>query len=304
MFFEPDSFGARKLSMDHFREWAGTIAGQFLKEGMLPTEALCKTAQAEDLTPDSINVLAAEVNKEIHRQKFASVKDKYFAADFPLADAKVAIQRLQADGGSEKIAAAMPEPIIRRVESDPFEAFGVKPEPQDKTASLKHELRHAGEKLAAMERILADKVEILTMQRESTAALFLKQASQFVHETAWSQGERLYALNQLHDFIKSAGLYFAAPFLEKVAEKLGHGGWLSAKQVADATAEFKKTADLKAPEDLISQTLPAQVVNGNHPLFITLKTFRDQNNALNLGSSQLKLTQDELRILKQKVRAL
>jgi hypothetical protein len=304
MFFESGSFAARKLSMEHFREWAGTIAGQYLNEGTLPTEALCKTAQSEDLTPDNINVLAAEINKEIHRQKFASMKDKYFAADFPLADASVAIKKLQADGGAEKIASVMPEPIFKKPELDPFEAFGTPPEVQDKTASVRHELKHAGEKLASMERMLLDKQTVLSMQMETTAARFLKQASQFVHETAWSQTERLIALEKLHTFIKSAGMSFAAPLLEKVAHTLGHGGWLSTKQVEAAASELRKTADIKAPECLISDTLPAQIVNGNHPLYITLKTFRDQHNALNLTNQQLKLTEDRLHILKQKVRAL
>lgn len=304
MFFEPSSFGARKLSMDHFREWAGGIASQFLKDGTLPTEALCKTAQAEDLTPDNINVLAAEINKEIHRQKFASMKDKYFAADFPLADAGEAIKRLQADGGSQKIASAMPEPVIRKPEADPFEAFGVKPEPQDKTASLKHELRHATQKCELIQSKLMDKIAVLKLQHESTAQTFTKQASQFIHQTAWSQTERLKALDSLHQFIKAAGMNFAAPLLQQVTERLGHSGYLSASQIKEASAELQKTADMKAPESLISPNLPAQIVNGNHPLYITLKTFRDQHNALTLNEDRLKLVQDKLRILKQKVRAL
>lgn len=304
MFFEPGSFEARKLSMDHFRDWAATIASQHLKEGLLPTDALVKTAQAEDLTPESINTLAAEINKEIHRQKFAAMKDKYFAADFPLADAAIAIRQLQADGGSVKVATAMPEPDFKRSDADPFEAFGVKDEPLDKTASVRHELKHAAEKLASMDRILADKILILQAQHETTAAQFMKQASQFVHGVAWSQSERMTALNQLNDFIAASGFGFAAPMLEKVAEKLGHGGWLSKSQVEEASATLKKTADMKAPESLISPNLPAQIVNGNHPLYITLKTFREQSELLRRYCGEHKLTQDELRIVKQKVRAL
>jgi hypothetical protein len=304
MFFEPASFGARKLSMEHFRDWAGVIANQYLHEGTLPTEALIKTAEAEDLTPDSINVLAAEVNKEIHRQKFAAQQDKYFAADFPLADAATAIRRLQADGGGEKIATAMPEPVIKKPEADPFDAFGVKPEAQDKTASVRHELRHAAEKLAAMERILSDRVEVLKSQIESTAQSFVKKAQQFVLDSSMNQAERVSAFSQLNDFIKAASMNFAAPLLTQAAMGLAHTGYLTKSQLDGVNADFQKTADLKAPEGLISETLPAQIVNGTHPLYITLKTFRDHSEALNLTTRQLKLTQDELRILKQKVRAL
>jgi hypothetical protein len=304
MFFEPGSFGARKLSMDHFRDWAATIAGQYLKEGILPTDALCKTAQAEDLTPDSISVLAAEINKEIHRQKFAAVKDKYFAADFPLADAGTAIKSLQADGGREKIATAMPEPIIKKAEADPFEAFGVKPEPLDKTASVKHEMRHAEQKLASMARILSDRVEILESQIESTAQSLVKKAQQFVLENANTQAERVAAFDQLNRFVQASSFHFAAPMMKQAAAALGHVGLLTKSQVEAIGSEFKKTADMKAPESLISETLPAQIVNGNHPLYISLKTFHDQHNALNLCYRQLKMTQDELKIIRQKVRAL
>ena len=304
MFLEPASFGARKLSMEHFRDWAGVIANQYLNEGTLPTEALIKTAEAEDLTPDSINVLAAEVNKEIHRQKFASAKDKYFAADFPLADASTAIRRLQADGGGEKIATGMPEPIVRKVDADPFEAFGVKPEPQDKTASVRHEMRHAEQKLASLESGLKDKIIRLEYERESAARLFVKQARDYVLSHTLSQQQRLTALDSLSEFIKAGSIGFAAPLLKTVTESLGRDGLLTREQVKTASAKIEKTADLKAPDGLISPTLPAQIVNGNHPLYITLKTFRDHSEALNLTTRQLKLTQDELRILKQKVRAL
>ena len=304
MFFEPSSFGARKLSMDHFREWAGGIAAQYLKSGVEPTEALCKTAQAEDLTPDLINVLAAEINKEIHRQKFASVSDKYFAADFPLADAAVAIRRLQADGGSQKVASEMPEPVIRKAEADPFEAFGVKPEPQDKTASVKHELRHVTEKCELLERKLQDKIAVLKYQHESTARAFVKQAKDYVISYSLNQGERLNMLDRVHDFAKAAGMNFAAPLLKEVASSLGSDGLLTRDQVKTASARFEKAADMKAPESLISPNLPAQIVNGNHPLYITLKTFHDQHSALTLNEDRVKLVQDKLRILRQKVRAL
>ena len=304
MFFQPDAFGTRKLSMDHFRDWASTIASQYLSEALVPTDGLCKIAQAEDLTPDNINTLAAEVNKEIHRRKFAAEKDKYFAADFPLADAAAAIRRLQADGGREKIATEMPDPIIKKAEADPFEAFGVKPEPQDKTASVRHEIKTAGEKLARMEQVLRDKVELLRAQIESASQSLVKQAQQYVLSVSQNQEERVAAFDQLNSFLKSASMNYAAPLIGQAAYGLGHTGYLTKAQLGGIVTKFQKTADMKAPESLISETLPAQVVNGNHPLYISIKTFHDHCNALNLCTQQLKLTQDELRVIRQKARAL
>jgi len=291
--------------MDYFREWAGEIATSYLQAGAMPTHTLSKIAQQEDLTPHHIEVLAAEANKEIHRQKFAGVEEKYFAADFPLADAREAIRSLQADGGKEKIAMEMPEPSFKSRGADPFDLFGIKEEPLDKTAHLRHELKGAYEKCAQLDQKLRDHLEMTKAAALAAETTFIKQARQYVVGGVGTSAERLRSLGRLDQFLKSASMECARPLLAKVAYVLGREGLIEPQSVKPVCDYFlAKTADMKAPAELISEWLPAQIVNGNHPLYITLKTFRDQNEALELGQDRHKLVEDRLQILKQKVRAL
>ena len=118
MFFEPGAFQERKFDISYFREWAGEIASSYLNSGVAPTDSLAKIASAEELTPHHIEVLACEANKEIHKHKYAAAQDKYFAADFPLADAKSVISQLQADGGEVKVSAELPAPVVQKQELD------------------------------------------------------------------------------------------------------------------------------------------------------------------------------------------
>jgi len=304
MFFEPSSFSERNLSMDYFREWAGEIANSYLSGGVNPTQTLCKIASQEELTPHQIEVLAAETNKEIHRIKYASAKDKYFAADFPLANAKEAISSLQADGGSVKVASAMPAPAVKDAGPTVFDMFKVKPEPIDKTASVRHQLKVASIRGELLEQKASDKLTLSKYASEAAENAFIKQARQVVLGGT-NSSERLKLLGAVSHFAKSAGLSRAGKKpLAKLAYVLGREGLLEPLHAELATGHFLKAADLKAPEEMISPWLNSRVVNGNHPLYITLKTLSDRQNEVEELSGQGKLIEDRLKIVRQKVRAL
>jgi hypothetical protein len=304
MFFEPDSFSEHKLSMEHFREWAGEIATSYVNGGTAPTDSLLKIAGQEDLTPHQIAVLAAEANKEIHRIKFASAKNKYFAADFPLADARHAISKLQAGPGEVKFASAMPEPVFSD-DFDPFAAFGVKEEVMDKTADVKHELKVAAIRGELLENKLEDEITLIKQAVEDSEHKFIKQAREYVL-TAENSSDRMKCLGNLDKFIKEANMGFAKHLLAKVAYVVGREGYLEPAHAKTAVDYFtmSKEADITAPQVLISEWLPAQIVNGTHPLYITLKTIKNKHSALDLASNQHKLVEDRLHIIHQKVRAL
>lgn len=303
MFIDPGSVKEASISMAHFREWAGEIANSYFNAGAAPTETLTKIALSEELVPHQVEVLAAEANKEIHKHKYASAKDKYFAADFPLADAKLAIKSLQADGGAEKISAIMPEPKFKTPEMDLFAAFGVSPETIDKTASVRHELKVASVKGGLLEQKVEDKLTLSKFAAEAAERNFIKTARQYVLLKEASSS-RMKALGDLDHFVKSAGMPEGRIPLAKLAYSLGREGLLSQDHLKKAFGYLTKQADVKAPEELISEWLPAQVVNGEHPLYITLKTFRDCKNALEDCYNEHKLIHDKLCVVKQKVRAL
>ena len=305
MFFDPSSFHEPKHSMDNFQEWAGEIASSYFNAGLEPTECLVKIAQSEELTPHHVHVLATETNKLIHQQKYASADNKYHAADFPLADAKIALARLQTDGGQEKTAVAMPDPVVSRQEVDPFEMFGIKEEPMDKTASVRSDLKHHGARAELLGQKLQDQCILTKFAAADAEKAFIKEARQLVLAADNSE-ERMKTLGYLDHFTKNANMSdISRKPLAKLAYVLSKEGLLEASQAKVAMEYFmSKNADEKAPQALISDYLNARVVNGNHPLYITLKTFQDSSSALDVNKDRYQIVDDRLRCIKQKIRAL
>jgi len=306
MFYDTSSFNEQKVSMSHFKEWAHSAANGYLSGGDSPTDFLCKVAQQESLVPHQIHTLASEINKTLHQKKYASADNKYHAADFPLADAREAVKRLQADGGEVKLAMALKEPVFDDPMPDPHKMFGVEPEGEmDKTASLRGELKHSIEKTALLRDRTADLVRVAAMEADEAELRFIKTARQYVLSNSADAGDRMQRLGELDHFYKQAGLANARRPLAKLAYVLGREGML---EKTSATKAFDywmdKKADQEAPEEWISPLLKARVVNGQNPLYITLKTFNDKCDRMNLHKDRYQLVDDRLKIMKQKVRAL
>lgn len=303
MFFQPSSFKEQTLSMSHFNDWAGEIANSYFNAQVPPTETLCKIAQLEELSPSQIEVLASEANKEIHKHKYASAKDKYFAADFPLADAREAIKSLQADGGGMKMATSMPDPVMADRAPDMFKMFGIDAPVMDKTASLRRELKVASVRGELLEQKTQDDLIMSKFATEAAENVFIKTARQIVL-AAETPTARMKTLGTLDVFVKSAGMLAGREPLAKLAHSLGKEGLIYPQHAKIAVEYFTKAADQKAPQELISEWLPAQIVNGEHPLYISLKTFQDCRHNLEDRGDRHKLIQDQLDVVRQKVRAL
>ena len=300
MFFNASDMESPRVSMEHYREWAGEIASSYLNANCLPSDTLSKIAQSEELEPFQIEILAAEANKTIHTMKYASAEDKYFAADFPLADAKKVICSLQT--GTVKTAGVFTEPKLGLSEGpDAYEMFGVKPEVMDKTASVKHQLKNASGKAELLKSKIDDEIIYKTAAIEQATKEFVKTAKAMVLES----DDRMKTLGHLYHFTKCAGFEKTGKkLLAKTAHVLRYEGKLEPTKARIAFDFFSKEADLKAPEDLISENLNATVVNGNHPLYITLKTIEDNEAELARWNRESNIVDDKVRILKQKIRAL
>lgn len=298
--FNSSDFKQASYSMDYFKEWAGEIASAYLGSGVTPNVTLSKIASSAELVPHQVELLAAEANKLIHQHKYAGAEDKYHAANFPLADAKEVIKDLQI---SEEVKVAnFVEPVIE-VEYDPFKMFGVTPELQDKTASVKHNLRSAAFNSELLQQKLADARIETASKLESAQHSFIKQARQMVLD-ADTSADRMKVLGFIDHFTKCAKVNSKKPLLAKLAYVLEKEGKLEPKHAKVASEYFTKEADCKAPQELISENLNVQVVNGSHPLYITLKTI-DDLEADNLRfNRESKIVDDKVKILNQKIRAL
>lgn len=297
--------GASGFSMSHVREWAGEIANSFLNGNVLPTDTLTKIAKTEELTPHQVELVAAEANKMIHNCKYANAADKYHAADFPLADSRQAVRLLQLDGGEVKVAAQFSEPVFdkRDIEADVYKAWGVVPETFDKTASVKHQVKHAEEKASLLKQKIEDRIFEIKTASENATVSFIKTARSYMIEEG-SSADRLKVLGQLDHFVKSAGIAAGKKLLAKLAYVMMKEGKIEPLSANRAIAYFTKEADQKAPQELISENLPCQIVNGQHPLYITLKTVGDLEAEMLRYQQQGLLVDDKVRILKQKIRAL
>lgn len=304
MFFDTRSFEEPKVSMETFREWAGSVANQYLTGQGTPTSGVAKIAQMEDLTPSQIELLSAETNKLIHTQKHASAKaDKYFAADFPHADARAVISQLQATD-HVKVAAVAPDPSFGDGYQDEFAMFGIDRPTIDKTASVKRELKVAAEKVAMVDAKSQDRVILAKYAAESSETKFIKTARQVVLSGSNSV-ERMSILGTIDHLVKTAKMEFAKTALAKLAYVLGKEGLLYPQHADGAFNYFmSKEADVKAPEELISGWMQARVINGSHPLYITLKTFRDCEQSLRECTDRHSIIADKLHITRQRIRAL
>lgn len=308
-FFNPSSFSESKLSMDHFREWATLVSNSYLSSGEDPSSSIAKIASDNDLTPPQIQTLVGESNKLIHQCKFASADDKYHAADFPLAETAKVLDKLQVDGGELKIASYMADPKIDNESNsfDPYEAFGVVDDGgHSKVAALKGEIKHSLEKLALLNQQIEDAIIVGEYAKESAEKNFIKTARAEILKNCFNQQDRMELLGQMSFFCKQAGLEKEAKIpLAKLSLVLGHEGLLDPGICKKASEYFMdKLADENAPEELISPNLKARVINGKHPLYISLKTFTDRCNALNKNLDRRNVIQDKVNITKQYARAL
>lgn len=294
-----------KRTMDEYRVFVDEITHDYFNSGQTPTEGVFKVASIKGLQPHQVEILVAETNKNIHIKKYASADEKYFAADFPLADAKAVIMRLQA--GSVKTASAnhFISPQVPKTEVDMYEMFGVKPVEMDKTASVKHQLKTAEQKSELLQQKLGDAIMIKEAMVTNSQHNFIKMARQMVIQES-GHGPKIKIIDKLGHFVKSANFKKEGyELLGKLAYVLNKEGQLEFGATKRLMEYFlSKEADQKAPEELISQDLPAQIINGQHPLYITIKTIADNSGELARFRRQSGLVDDKVRILRQRIRAL
>lgn len=304
MFFDPSEMLESKRAIDYYREFAGEITNSYLSCGTPPTETLMKIAQSEELQPHQIELLAGEANKAIHNHKFASAgaDEKYFAAEFPLADAKQVIASLQ--HGSVKIASSFVEPKITEEGPDAFAMFGVTPPVLDKTAETRHDAKRMHEKLAMLNDKIQTHLIIAASKLEDSQHKFIKMARQCALEDSSSK-QRLDTIRELNSFVKQANVgAIGTRLMAKVAYVLGAEGMIEPNDAKRLVEEFTKQADQTAPAEMINERIPAKIINGTHPLYITLKTVADDEADYWRWHHEGKQVDDKLKILGQKIRAL
>lgn len=289
------------VDLDLVNDWAKEAAAAFLGSDKAPlNHTIQKIAQVEQLTPEMINLLCQETNKTVHGRLFKTAEDKY--VNFELANASGIV------GDMDKTASVKSDQ-----EQNLDQDYGLAPDEKfshdfafSKTAghvgyepSQKHKNTAALEKLAFNKKLIEDDHFVTCSQIKSLEKAFVKTARNqiMVHPLTDREGQLPYVAK----FCKEAGLD------TKSSENLMH--LLGTVMIRQGLLE--KTADLKVGPELISDNLNARIVNGNHPLFITVKTLVDKNrrkealeNEHNIIKTKIDCWKGEGAILGQKVKVL
>lgn len=280
---------------------AKIAAGQYMGKTATPlNDSIKKIAQSEALTPAQIQYVAAEANKVVWSDLFKM--DKSASYDFPLADADVIIQSLAIKQPARFVSNADDDynapPVNTKVaEFDPYKALGIDAEVLEKRASpearkeVKRMLEYRYEKLAQAK----DDIETLSMTCErklhTSEMEFVKAARAMLLEDPLS--ERVDSFKKIAEFVQCCG--GTKDHQKKLLGKLAHV--LKRQGIV-------KEADLKAPEQYISENLPARKINGRHALYVTIQTIYDGYKENDDLAKRWELVDSQLPVLKEKIRAL
>jgi hypothetical protein len=182
---------------------------------------------------------------------------------------------------------------LRKVASTDGEAFGVfesEATKDQEKKQLKQTLMARYEKLAQAraEGVLdALSLESKIMHLEQK---FVKEARAMIIETPFT--DRADAMEKIAEFIRSAGHKdVGVRLMEKLSKAVVSSGLI-------------KQADLQAPEQYISETLPARIINGNHSLYITIDTIVKHQDRISSLKNSFIICDDTLPVLKEKIRGL
>lgn len=258
--------------------------------------SLKKIAQSEGLNTHQIEYVAAEANKQVWATKFKL--DKQAAYDFPIASPKEIINELQVKEPQKISLASLdyslpPSAMSKTASSDGMSYYGefkTDITNNDERKQLKKDLQSRYEKMASAKDDIALKIYQAKTAAENAEKSFIKEARQLIIQAPFS--ERPSAMETVAEFIRSTG-----------HSKVGQD--LMGKLINTVVkAGLVKEADLKAPQEYISEKLPARIINGNHSLYITLDTIIKRNNDNDLYSRAYEIVDSKLPPLKEKIREL
>lgn len=258
---------------------------------------LVKVASQESLAPVQIPFYVAEANQQVWKTLYDM--DKKASYGFTPTDPKEIVDSLQVEK----------TPVIKQASEDYFrspkstravetlncevQTYGL-----NKTASerreLKQTLQYRLEKLSLASEQLRDKEMVLTSAIESAENSIVKQARQLLLDLPFS--DRGDGMDKVAEFVRAAMLpkkksKEAARLIAKIAYVLKSQGLV-------------KAAELKAPEEYISEKLPARVINGNHSLYMTINTLVHKWDEKEQVRQGREIVDSSLPELKEKVREL
>jgi hypothetical protein len=284
------------VDLDLIQDFAKQAASAYLGHGQIPlNQTISKIASVEKLNPDQVGLVCQEANKLVHTQLFKTAEDKY--TEFELAKPEEIVSSLE---GAEKTASISVDDYAIRPNEN-FNEFSITktaghnglyiPESVKKKATL--------EKLAFEQQQIEDAYIQKNTELKELERKFVKIARDEL--TPYRIDERRKHFSALASFCKSAGVS------EDTTKRLM--GLLDTVMVRQGLLE--KTADVKADPELISDNLDARIINGNHPLYIVVKTIPEVEDKKKLYQERYNWIQEQVQgynadgaILRQEAKGL
>lgn len=274
----------KTASLDVLKEYAKHASHNFMGKDKVPlTHTIQKTAQVENLSPEEISIVCQEANKAVHSHMFKTAEDKY--VDFEIADPNVIVSNLeksiQKTASVNHYDAAFDAVFGKTASENEISSdFDLAPGEQNayqndfqfsQTAGhdgLKTPQEHIDKiAMAHAKNELEQNIDDIIMIESSIDGLkkeFVKVARNQMLSS--SLHERPQQFGYIAKFCKEAGMVD-----KQINEMIDLTAHVMYKQ-----GLLEKTADLKADAQYISDNLDARVVNGTHPLYITIKTLVDK----------------------------
>jgi len=297
------SVGADRLLL-----MAKTAARRYLEEGTPLNDTITKIASDSDLNQQQVSRVCEMANISTHQSLWPSAGEKEKIA-FPLASPKAVIIRLGGSGdmgsGPEGHTGCTPPTSIASDYMSPpslpspgpsmSDLFGVDP---DASHEGLHEVGPQRkiivilQKKAAEKQAIEDELIVRTMQYESEKKAAYKAVKQEVLVGA--------SLSDIQHAAYAAGFgKIASEILSEFKDRLiseTHGR---------IRANLEKVAIAPAPDDYISNHLGnISVVNGAHPILISLDTLHRQDDTLKQLFTGLTRVNDEVKFYNQKIREM
>lgn len=261
---------------------------------------IIKIAQQESVTPVQIGFLTAEANQTVWKNLYDL--DKKASYSFKPVDPKEVLDQLQSEGPSMSKQASVhsdylgaPQgPALDQSWNMSIKTYGTMTKTASERKELKHVLQNRLEKMAlAQEQLISREITAESMVEVSESEI-VKQAKQMIMELPFE--DRPAGLGKIAEVVRATMLpkkkdKEAARLIVKISSLLKKHGLI-------------KAADLKAPEQYINSKMPARIVNGRHPLYITIDTLVNRWNELDQIRQGREIVDSSLPVLKEKVRGL
>lgn len=285
------SGGSAEVSPEKLRLLAKVASNKYLENKANLNTSIQKLAEENGLNPHQVARVAEMANHETHSALWASEADKTKVA-FEVADPKKITPAKEPEAiGSAGTRAGREVP--KKVDRGPStaEMFGVKPgDVHHGMGDLpnKKKVVIIIEKTASEKSIIKNDIIKLAMMNEHEE----KNLAKLVKQAYLGYGIKL---PDIYAYACSEGYgEIAQEYFPKIAEQL---------QRETARAELLKIA-WKAPEDLINFDAPMTIVNGAHPILISLDTLLKYRNDVQQFTGRMSRINDDVTILGERLREL